>query len=110
MNDRVLSFLGLCRRANKLVIGAEVTEESVVQGKSLLVLYASDASQNSLKRVRRAAQEKGVPMLCVCRDKESLSRSLGRLCAVLSVEDSGFAGKLCEMIDSEQRGELDDKI
>ena len=48
MNDRVLSFLGLCRRAKKLVIGAEVTEESVREGKSLLVLYACDASQNSL--------------------------------------------------------------
>ena len=110
MNDRVLSFLGLCRRAGKLVIGAEVTEESVRLGKSQLVLHASDASQNSLKRVRRAAQEKGVPVMNVYRDKDSLSHTLGRLCAVLSVEDKGFAGKLCEMIDSEQRGEFDDKI
>ncbi len=110
MNDRVLSFLGLCRRAKKLVIGAEVTEESVSGGKSLLVLYAADASQNSLKRVRRAAQENNVPMLCANRGKDALSRSLGRLCAVLSVEDKGFADRLCEMIDSEQRGEFDDKI
>ena len=29
MNDRVLSFLGLCRRANKLVIGAEAAAEEV---------------------------------------------------------------------------------
>ena len=105
MNDRVLSFLGLCRRAKKLVIGAETTEASVREGKSLLVLYAEDASENSLKRVRRAARERGVEMLCLDRDKEGLSCALGRLCAVLSVEDKGFADKLREML---KRGELDD--
>lgn len=102
MNDRVLSFLGLCRRAKKLVIGAEVTEESVRLGKSRLVLYADDASQNSLKKVLRACETQGVDAVCVNRGKDALSRALGRLCAVLSVEDSGFAAKLLEMIDSEQ--------
>ena len=103
MNDRVLSFLGLCRRAKKLVIGAQVCEESVREGKSRLVLCASDASQSSLKRVRRAAEENGVTMLCLNRGKDELSASLGRLCAVLSVEDKGFADKLREMIDCEER-------
>ncbi len=109
MNDRLLSFLGLCRRAKKLVIGAEITEESVRSGKSLLVLYASDASPNSLKRVRTAAAEKSVPVMCACRSKNELSAALGRLCAVLSVEDKGFADKLRLMLESElQRGEFDD--
>ena len=31
--------------------------------------------------------------------KEELSHALGRLCAVLSVEDEGFAERLREMID-----------
>ena len=99
MNDRILSFLGICRRAKKLVIGAEAAEESVRCGKSRLVLHAADASPNSLKRVRRAAEEQGVPVLCLNRSKEELSLALGRLCAVLSVEDRGFAEKLREMID-----------
>ena len=102
MNDRVLSFLGLCRRAKKLVIGAEVTEESVRLGRSRLVIYAADASQNSLKKVLRACEAHGVEAVCANRGKDALSRALGRLCAVLSVEDSGFAAKLLEMIDSEQ--------
>lgn len=101
MNDRVLSFLGICRRAGKLVIGAQVAEASVKEGKSRLVLYAADASENSLKRVRRTAAEKGVPVRCAGRSKDALSVSLGRLSAVLSVEDAGFAGKLCSMLDKE---------
>ena len=101
MNDRVLSFLGLCRRAKKLVIGAEVCEQSIREGKSLLILHASDASQNSLKRVKRAAGEKNISVLDSGRSKDELSAALGRLCAVLSVEDKGFADKLALMIASE---------
>lgn len=101
MNDRLLSFLGLCRRAKKLVIGAEVTVQSVEQGRSLLVLYASDASKNSLKPVLKAAEEHGVPAKRVERSKDELSAALGRLCAVLSVEDKGFADKLRTMTESE---------
>ena len=101
MNDRVLSFLGLCRRAKKLVIGAEICEQSIREGKSLLILHASDASQNSLKRVKRAAEECGITVLDSGRSKDELSAALGRLCAVLSVEDRGFADKLAAMIASE---------
>ena len=53
--------------------------------------------------MRRAAEEYGVPVLCANRDKEALSKALGRLCAVLSVEDRGFADRLHEMIDCEER-------
>ena len=91
MNDRLLSFLGLCRRAKKLVIGAQVCEKSVREGRSLLVLVATDAAPNSLKRVRRAAEEYGVPVLCANRDKEALSKALGRLCAVGCGDRSGCA-------------------
>lgn len=101
MNDRILSFLGLCRRAKKLVIGAETAEKSVREGKSLLVLYASDAAPNSLKRVRRACGEQGVAVRQLHCDKQALSLALGRLSAVVSVEDRGFADRLCQMLDAE---------
>lgn len=103
MNDRLLSFLGLCRRAKKLVIGAQVTVESVQKGRSRLVLYAFDASENSLKPVLAAAKESGVEALEIQRSKEELSLALGRLCAVLSVEDQGFAAKLREMAAAERQ-------
>ncbi len=101
MSDRLLSFLGLCRRAKKLVIGAETAEKSVREGKSLLVLYASDAAPNSLRRVRGACEEHGVALRQLPRDKQALSLALGKLSAVVSVEDAGFAGKLNQMLDAE---------
>lgn len=74
----------------------------------MLVLYAGDASKNSLKKVLQACQTRGVPAMCADRSKDELSRSLGRLCAVLSVEDKGFADKLTQMLTADKRGEFDD--
>lgn len=108
MNDRVLSFLGLCRRAKKLVIGADVTVQSVEEGRSTLVIFADDASKNSLKKVFTACQDHGVTAIPAGRNKDALSAALGRLCAVLSVEDKGFADKLEQMLTADKRGEFDD--
>ena len=105
MNDRLLSFLGLCRRARKLTIGAQVAVESIESKKSKLIIYALDFSSNSLKPVLETAEKNDVEALMINRSKDELSVSLGRLCGVLSVEDSGFAGKLSQMIKDEQGGE-----
>ena len=108
MNDKLLSFLGLCRRAGKLVIGAEVTAESLKTGRSKLVIYAEDFSRGSLKKVLEAAEGSGTEALCLNRSKEQLSFALGRLSGVVSIEDEGFAKKLRAMISNEQRGEFDE--
>ena len=108
MKNKLLSFLGICRRARKLVIGAEAAAESVTGGKSRLVLYASDFSRGSLKKLRAAAEANGVEVLMLPVTKEVLSLALGRLSGALSVEDEGFAKKLREMIKSEQGGEFDE--
>ena len=103
--DRLLSFLGLCRRARKLAIGAQVAAESIESKKSHLIIYASDFSGNSLKPVLEAAEKNGVEVLMINRTKNELGLALGKLCGVASVEDGGFAAKLSQMIKDEQGGE-----
>lgn len=110
MNDRLLSFLGLCRRARKLSIGAQVAVDSVNDKKSRLIIYARDFSGNSLKPVLAAAEKSGVKAMMINRSKDELSFALGKLCGVLSVEDKGFADKLEVMIQDEQGGEFYDKV
>lgn len=106
--DKLLSFLGICRRAKRLVIGAEITIESLQKGTACLVLYASDVSRNSLKKVLAAAQTSGADALDCHRTKEQLSLALGRLSGVLAIEDRGFADKLRMMIQNEQGGEFNE--
>lgn len=104
MNDRLLSLLGLCRRAGKLVIGNDPVKESIETGKAFLVLVASDISHNTEKKIRMAVETSNtVKYLTIKRTKEEVSFSLGKTCAVLAVIDKGFADKLCELIETEQK-------
>ena len=98
-NDRLLSFLGICKRSGKLIHGADTVIKAVKEGKARLVLYASDVSENSLKKVLRTAQESGVPARKLSCPMEELSFALGRHCGIVCTTDDGFAKKILDMID-----------
>ena len=51
MNDRLLSLLGIARRAGKLTMGFDPVAEDVAKHKAKLVLTASDLSERTLKGV-----------------------------------------------------------
>jgi len=105
VNDKFLNFLGLCRRAGKMKIGCDTVIESVELGNAKLVLMASDISENTKKKVISALS--GVTYYILDYSKDELSFSLGKTCAVLSVEDEGFAKKLSELI-SNKGGKMND--
>lgn len=106
MNDRILSLLGICRRAGRLVIGAQPTVDSIKAKKAKLIICANDFSQRSAKPVLEAAHSHNVRIITINRCKEELSIALGKLCGVVSVEDDGFAEKLILLNENELGGEL----
>ena len=40
MEDKILSFLGICRRAGRLVIGADSSIDSIHKNKAKLIIFA----------------------------------------------------------------------
>ncbi|MBQ2687846.1 MAG: ribosomal L7Ae/L30e/S12e/Gadd45 family protein [Clostridia bacterium] len=96
MNDRLLNFLGLCRRAGKMKIGCDTVIESVELGNSRLVLLARDISENTKKKILSAVKDGEYEILTYSKDE--LSFALGKTCAVLSLEDDGFAKKTRQLI------------
>ena len=78
-NDRLLNFLGICKRAGMLLSGAETVTKAVNEGKAKLVLYAEDVSDNSLKGVIKAADVHHIPAKRIPYRKEELSFALGKL-------------------------------
>lgn len=98
MNDRLLSFLGLCKRAGYLISGADTVAKSMRDHKALLVLSANDFSENSLKAVRKAADEFKVTLKTIDYSKDELSFALGKHCGVIGVTDKGFADKILLML------------
>ena len=115
MNDRILSLLGICKRAGKLITGADTTIDSIRKSKAKLVIFANDFSKSSKKSVQTAADECNVKtmdemILTMNRSKEEIGFALGKICGVMTTEDKGFADKLEQLIENESGGELYDKI
>lgn len=104
MNDKILSLLGICRRAGKLVIGAAPIIEAVTGNKARLIVFANDFSKNSAKPVREKALEKNVTILTVNRNKAEISNAVGKLCGAAAIIDEGFAKKLAQLIENEDLG------
>ncbi|MBQ1516651.1 MAG: ribosomal L7Ae/L30e/S12e/Gadd45 family protein [Clostridia bacterium] len=110
MDKKVTGFLGLIRRAGKLVIGCDPVVQSMADGKSKLVVMASDISANTKKVILRNNELYNVKLVTLPISKEELSIAVGKSAAVISVEDEGFAAGLLKKIAADKGGITDDKV
>lgn len=95
----VYGLLGLAQRAGKVASGEFMTETSVKEGKSYLVLVASDASERTKKQFKNMSDYNKVPY----REyglKDEIRHSIGKeFRASLSVIDEGLAKQIMSKID-----------
>jgi hypothetical protein len=98
VSGKVVSLLGLARRARKVVSGAEAVESAMRRRKARLILTAIDASIDSVERVRALARATGT----VCHrllSKDELGAAVGgapRSCVV--VTDPHFSDALVSVL------------
>lgn len=100
--NKILNFLGLMKKAGKLVIGDEACYDAVRSGKAKLILIASDASPNTLNRAKGYAGETKGGHIILPVTKSELGQIFGReSCALLAVCDTKFAKALTEKLPPE---------
>ena len=102
-HDRILSLLGLAKKAGRIASGGFLSEEAVKSQKAQLVIVSDDASENTAKKFRDMCAFRNIP----CRayaDMETLGRSIG--CedrSVLAVTDRGFAQSILKLLEDCER-------
>ena len=99
MNDRLLSLLGLARRAGKLVIGNDAVLESVKSGKSKLVIITADASERTKRNINSACQ--GAPVREIQYSEKDILKAAGKSGKILSIEDDGFAQSITALVQED---------
>lgn len=98
-SDRILSMLGLCRRAGKLRMGHDTVEKSLFENKAYLVVFSADASER-LKNELKVTAEKGnskARFVTCAYSMNDFHYALGYKAGVLSVTDENFAVRLEEL-------------
>jgi ribosomal protein L7Ae-like RNA K-turn-binding protein len=90
--DKLVFTLGLAQKAGKLVSGDTAVRVCVKAGKALLLLLASDVSENSRRQFVGMATIGALPVLMIPLGKHELGRVIGKgQRTAVAVLDRGFS-------------------
>ena len=86
--DKILSVMGLARRAGKLIIGHDAVMLSVRNNRAKTVLMTSDASQRHKREIDAAGFDGNVMLLTATM--EEVGFAIGKKSCIFALEDEGF--------------------
>lgn len=99
MNSSILSLLGLALRGGRLAVGEEPVALAAKAGQARLILLASDAAGNTIRRAEHLAQEGHCLHLTLPFSKTELGAALGRgTAAAAALTDTGLAAAVTERL------------
>jgi len=87
--DRLLSAIGMCRKAGKLAMGYDAAAVAVGKGAPLVIVTA-DAADRTRKNIALVCEGRA-EILETGRTMQEIERTLGRKLAVAAVTDQNFA-------------------
>ena len=101
--NKVVSLLGIAKKAGKVIAGTEMAVESVRSRKKdavKLFILACDASANTVKRIENTSAYYKIPVIRLEADKSELARIIGRHSEVsaLGVTDQGFTDAMLKAV------------
>ena len=101
-NPKLLSLLGMCRRARMLSCGHDAAIGSLRSKSAKLCLLSSDASERLRKEIEREANFEGreIPVRELLSDMNEIGRATGLKSAVVTVNDEGFAKSMLGLLNT----------
>lgn len=102
MNNRILTSLGLCSKAGKLIFGVPMIIEAMQKGKKIfLVLEASDTSDNTHKKITDKCSFYGVEKIRLDFDGGNIASFVGKSSslAAVAITDEGFYKMILKYFD-----------
>ncbi|MBR4287023.1 MAG: ribosomal L7Ae/L30e/S12e/Gadd45 family protein [Clostridia bacterium] len=104
MNKKdAMGFLGICRKAGKLLCGHDVVKESIISSQAQLIMLSSDAAERLEREMRHACTYNGknIPVLRTAFTMDDFGAAIGKKAAVFSVTDTGFATNILHKFGEE---------
>ena len=102
MDKRILTSLGLCSKAGKLIYGVPMIIEAMQKGKKIfLVIESEDTSDNTHKKITDKCSYYGVEKIRIETDGGTLASAVGKTSslAALAITDEGFYKMISKYFD-----------
>ena len=97
--DKALNFLGMCKKAGKLLTGEDGVSGAARNGEAALIMTASDTASNTTKKALNLSEWGRAPHVRLPWDKDTLGELLDkRVCAILALTDRVMATAFAEKL------------
>lgn len=96
--NKVLSMLGLCKKAGKLRQGFEAVKESAVNNEIYLILLSDEIAENTRGKAENVAYNAKIPLETIPIGLQKLGEQTGKKAGVLGIADQGFAVAITKLI------------
>ena len=104
-NDKVLGYLGLARKAGKLIFGTDACIEAIDKRKVKLVIVVKDASDRTKNKVKTLCIQKEI-FYIEWGDSKIMSKAIGKQNkVVIGIKDKNLSDAIKKVING---GELDE--
>ncbi len=92
-NSKLLSLLGLAKKAGKLSLGHDAVMDALARRKAHLIVLAADASERVEREMKReiAFWQSSIPLIRISETMEQIGYALPHKVGVVSVNDASFA-------------------
>lgn len=92
-NKRLLSVLGLCRKAGKIKYGFDSVKNALIKNEVRLIVFASDISEKTKEKTERLAAAQNIKTVDAQFTMSELAHALGleKNTAIAAICDKGFA-------------------
>lgn len=101
--DKLLSMLGLARRAGKLSMGHDMAEKSIKAHKAEAVIFCSDASERLVCEFKKTIENArlDIPLFVLDLTMSEIHFSIGYKAGVMTLDDKNFSKRVIELIREE---------
>jgi ribosomal protein L7Ae-like RNA K-turn-binding protein len=101
LKSKVISLLGICNKAGKIVFGYDRVEKEIQSNTLRLIFIAKDFSKKSAEKATRLAKLKQIPVINTDLTIDELYYLLSYKSGIFGIKDKGFAEKLQQLLQEE---------
>ena len=103
-NDKVISMLGLARRAGELSMGHDMAEQAIVKKKARLLLFCSDVSPRLINELEKTVQKHNarVTVVKTAYTMDDIHYSIGYRAGVMTVNNENISNRIIQLLSQEE--------
>lgn len=98
--SKLLSLMGIARKAGKVTFGYDTVTDSILKKTARLIIFTSDLSSRSKRKIESVAKENNVRVLSINVSMNEIYSAIGKSTGIVCINDDGFARTMLDIISN----------